>query len=87
MPRQYVVVILPKAQKQLAAIPAPYRAKLGKAIDALAENPRPHGCKKLVGDVLYRIRVGEYRVIYNVDDKAITVIVTKAAHRREAYRW
>jgi mRNA interferase RelE/StbE len=86
MPRQYVVVILPKAQKQLAAIPEPHRAKIGKAIDALSSNPRPYGCRKLVGEILYRIRVGEYRIIYNIDDTTITVTVTKVAHRREAYR-
>ncbi len=85
MPRRYAVVILPKARKQLAAIPEPYRARMGKAIDALASNPRPHGCKKLVGEILYRIRVGNYRIIYAVDDAIVTVTVTKAAHRREAY--
>lgn len=86
MPRHYALVILPKVHKQLAAIPKARREKLGQAIDALAFNPRPVGCKKLVGDIMYRIRVGDYRIIYNIDDKIITVTVTKAAHRRDAYR-
>ena len=85
MPRRYVVVILPKARKQLVAIPERHRARIGKAIDALASNPRPPGSRKLVGEIMYRIRVGEYRVIYTVDDRTVTVTITKAAHRKEAY--
>lgn len=86
MPRHYTVVILPRAHKQLAAIPKPQRTRMGQAIGALASNPRPAGCKKLVGNIMYRVRVGEYRIIYNIDDAIVTVTITKAAHRKEAYK-
>jgi mRNA interferase RelE/StbE len=63
---------------------------LGKRlIDAAADlgkEPRPAGCVKLAGSELYRIRVGNYRIIYQVDDGARLITVTRFAHRREAYR-
>ena len=56
-------------------------------MDALAENPRPHGIKKLVGeDDTYRIRVGAYRILYQIQDEILLVLVVKIAPRREAYR-
>jgi mRNA interferase RelE/StbE len=55
-------------------------------IEKLAENPRPSGCKKLKGGVNeWRIRIGDYRVIYAIEDNTKTVDVTRIAHRREAY--
>ena len=60
------------------------RARL--AIDALAANPRPVGCVKLAGRDDYRIRFGDYRIVYAVDDGARLVIVARIAHRREVYR-
>ena len=56
------------------------------AIDALAANPRPVGCVKLAGRDDYRIRVGDYRVVYAVDDDERLVLVARIAHRREVYR-
>lgn len=82
----YRVLLRPRAVKQLAAIPEPHRSRLAEAIDALAYNPRPHGCKKLMGAELFRIRRGDYRIIYAVDDEKVVVTITKAAHRKEAYR-
>ncbi len=82
----YAVVMRPRASKQLAKIPEPYRTRLAAAIRDLAFNPRPMGHKKLAGEELYRIRVGEYRAIYAIADAIVTVTVTKTAHRREAYR-
>ncbi len=82
----YVVVMRPRAAKQLAKIPEPFRARLAAAIRDLSFNPRPTGCKKLAGGELYRIRAGDYRAIYAIADEIITVTVTKAAHRREAYK-
>lgn len=56
-------------------------------IEAPGLNPRPTGCKKLVGgDKQWRLRIGEYRVVYEIDDQAKTVDVTRMAHRREVYR-
>jgi len=55
-------------------------------IEALAANPRPFGCRKLVGgDKQWRICIGEYRIVYEIDDHAKTVDVTWIAHRREVY--
>lgn len=62
------------------------RERVNVAIDALAEDPRPRGATKLAGRDDYRIRVGDYRVVYAVDDAARLVIVARIAHRREVYR-
>lgn len=61
------------------------REKIAPDVDGLSENPRPNGCVKL-HDGSYRIRVNDYRVRYDVDDDARTVIVLLVAHRREVYR-
>lgn len=52
----------------------------------LKSNPRPHGCKKLHNEKGYRIRIGDYRVLYEVDDPKKTIIIYKIAHRRDVYR-
>ena len=58
-----------------------------KAVEALADAPRPSGCKKLQGsEDTYRIRVGDYRVIYSVDDSILIVAIERIRHRREVYR-
>ena len=59
---------------------------MNDAINALADNPRPPGCEKLGGREGYRIRVGEWRTIYRVDDKQRRVDVVRVAHRRDVYR-
>lgn len=55
-------------------------------MSGLCDNPRPHGYIKMAGEDSYRVRVGDYRVVYKIHDRTITVIVVKIAHRREAYR-
>lgn len=63
------------------------RLRLEKAIDALAVTPRPSGCTKLAGAAgRYRIRVGDYRIIYEVRDRVLLVLVLDAGHRRDIYR-
>jgi mRNA interferase RelE/StbE len=62
------------------------RDRLRAAIDALAVEPRPRGAEKLAGRDDYRIRVGDYRVVYAVDDRDRLVLVARIAHRREVYR-
>jgi len=62
------------------------RERIAAAIDGLAGEPRPAGAEKLVGRDDYRIRIGEYRVVYAVDDAARVVTVARIAHRREVYR-
>lgn len=62
-------------------------ARIAEAIDALASDPRPSGCRKLVGtDRVYRVRVGDYRVVCEVCDDRLLVLVIKLGHRREVYR-
>jgi len=82
----YSVVIKRSAAKELEAVPKKDREKLVVKIQALATNPRPPGSEKLAGDDKYRIRHGVYRVLYEVDDATIVVVVVRVAHRREVYR-
>lgn len=69
----YNVRIERKAQKKLAQIPKHYYSKIKEAILSLSENPRPIGCKKLTDVEAYRIRVGNYRIIYEIFDKELIV--------------
>jgi mRNA interferase RelE/StbE len=62
------------------------RDRIQAAIDGLAHNPRPSGVMKLAGRDDYRVRVGDYRIVYAVDDDDRLVIVARIAHRREVYR-
>ncbi|MBA3433177.1 MAG: type II toxin-antitoxin system RelE/ParE family toxin [Actinobacteria bacterium] len=64
----------------------PLRERIRVAIDELALDPRPPGAARLVGRDDYRVRVGDYRIVYAVDDAARIVIVARIAHRREVYR-
>ena len=83
----YAVFIIPAAARQLEKLDAAARRRIRRAIDALAETPRPNGCKKLSAtENAYRIRVGDYRVLYQAEDRRLVVLVVRVAHRREAYR-
>jgi mRNA interferase RelE/StbE len=82
----YRVVITVKALKQIKNLDAAHAARVRAAISALADFPRPVGAKKLVGTDEYRIRVGDYRILYTITDKILLVEVVRVAHRREAYR-
>ena len=82
----YTVLILRCAQKELTRLLlAPYE-RVKAAILKLSENPRPMGCRKLTGREGWRIKVGDYRVIYEIDDEQQSVIVLHVGHRRDAYR-
>jgi len=82
----YRILILRRAQKELAnlAIEPYYQAK--KVIRQLTENPRPPGCRKLIGRDGWRIRIGDYRVIYEIDDKDQIITILHIGHRRDIYR-
>jgi len=82
----YSVLIKRSAAKELDTVPKKDREKLVAKIQALATNPRPPGSEKLAGDDKYRIRHGVYRVLYEIDDATIVVVVVRVAHRREVYR-
>ena len=80
------VEILRSAQKQLSKINRQDQTRIIEAINTLAANPRPSGCKKLSGRPAWRIRVGSYRVVYEVHDDQIIVLVVAIGHRKEIYR-
>jgi len=82
----YQVDLTTAAARQVKKLPNPFRGRVLAAIEDLATDPRPHGARKLVGEsTAWRIRVGDYRVIYDVFDVELTVTVVRAAHRREVY--
>ena len=83
---RYQVSFTATAEKELAALPANIVARIFPRIERLAENPRPAGCKKLVGGRdEWRIRVGNYRIVYEIDDLVRTIAITRIAHRRDVY--
>ena len=83
----YQVIFARSARQELEELPRRVAERILAGIEALAENPRPHGCRKLQGpSQLWRIRVGEYRVIYAVDDSKRTVDIVVIRHRSDAYR-
>jgi len=82
----YLVQFTTAAARQVKKLPRPARDRVLDAIQDLAEDPRPRNSKKLSGEqAAWRIRVGNYRVIYEVVDSELTVTVVRAAHRREVY--
>jgi mRNA interferase RelE/StbE len=82
----YNVDILRSAQKRLDKVDDPIRRRIIDRIRALADDPRPAGCKKLSGRPAWRLRIGTYRVIYEVHDQKLLVLVVDVGHRREIYR-
>lgn len=82
----YAVFILRRAQKELAELPAEAYERAKETIWNLGEEPRPTGSRKLTGREGWRIRVGDYRVIYEIDDAHRTVTVLHVGHRRDVYR-
>lgn len=81
----YQVTLKKKAIKVLEKINEPYYSNIKQAIYALADNPRPQGYKKLKGRNAYRIRVADYRVIYEVFDDVLLVDVIDLGHRKDIY--
>lgn len=82
----YRLLIKPSAAKELEGIPLKDRQRLVKRLQALADEPRPAGCEKLSGSDRYRIRRGNYRVVFGIEDDQLVVVVVKAGHRRDVYR-
>lgn len=72
--------------KDLRPFPKQDIKRILQRIRALADDPRPPGCEKLSGQERYRVRQGHYRIVYEIEDSRLTVLVVKVAHRREAYR-
>jgi mRNA interferase RelE/StbE len=82
----YSLFILPRAQRELAALPAQQLEVAESKIESLRENPRPAGCKKLADRRGWRIRFGDYRILYRIDDANRTITITNVGNRREIYR-
>jgi len=82
----YRIEIRRQAIKDLARIERKDRQKIAAAIDELAQNPRPVGCKRLRNREGWRIRIGEYRVLYSIKEERLLVLVVRIGHRREVYR-
>ena len=82
----YKIKVKNKARKQILQIPPPHFQRIEARVNMLAENPRPEGAKKLKGETGYRIRVGNYRILYEIDDTTRLVIIYRVKHRRDVYR-
>ncbi len=86
-PARYTVFLKPAAERALKKIVQPILRRLAKAIDNLGHDPRPPGATALHGESsLLRIRVGDHRIIYSVNDTVLTVLVVAIGHRREVYQ-
>lgn len=82
----YEVSILKSALKHLQKLPRDAQERLAEAMTDLGSSPRPMGAIKLAGREAYRIRNGDYRVIYEIDDDSHTILVVAVVHRKDAYR-
>ena len=83
---KYQIRIIPSAEKEMDKLPALIHRRISKRILLLEDNPRPRGTRKLGGHEEYRLRAGDYRVLYTIDDKRHVVTVFAVGHRREVYR-
>ena len=82
----YKINLRRAAYKDLQDIASTYVRLITEHIDSLEQNPRPSDSKKLKGEAGYSLRIGTYRVLYDIDDKARTITIYRIKHRREAYR-
>ena len=83
----YEVRIAPMARRQYRKLPAEVRQRVAQALTALSAEPRPSGVVKLRGsNNRWRIRIGDYRIIYRIEDEIVLVTILIIAHRREVYR-
>ncbi len=84
---RYTIRIDSKAVREIRVLPGHVQRRVVAKIELLADNPRPAGCTKLSGvDELWRIRVGDWRIVYRIEDRILVVEVVRVAHRRQAYR-
>lgn len=84
---KYKIELKRSALKELTAIPQKtIRQRIVRRIRALATEPRPPGCEKLTGQDRYRARQGNYRIVYEIEDEVLTVIIVKVGHRGDVYR-
>ena len=82
----YRLLIKPSAGKEIEALPKQNRRRIVAKITSLSRDPRPPGCEKLSGHDQYRLRQGNYRILYEIQDLDLIVVVVKVGHRRDVYR-
>ena len=82
----YSVFLKRSVLKDLEPLPVRDRSRILERIEALADDPRPPRCEKLSALERYRVRVGDYRIVYSVEDQALVVWVVRVGHRRDVYR-
>ncbi|MDH4362238.1 MAG: type II toxin-antitoxin system RelE/ParE family toxin [Nitrospirota bacterium] len=82
----YALGILPRAQRELGALPTEIYQRLREAIFELAYEPRPQSSRKMIGREGWRLRVGDYRVLYEIDDVKQAITIVHVGHRRDVYR-
>jgi mRNA interferase RelE/StbE len=83
---RYQVILVDRVAKALDALHPEARQRIRAKLEALAGNPRPPGVVRLVGEAAhYRVRVGDYRIVYTIQDQALLVLILRVAHRREVY--
>ena len=84
----YTIEFAPRTEKQLAVIPKPIRIQVLDRIENLKKNPRPENIEPLRGNDsdLYRIRQGDYRIVYSIQDKRLLVLIVRVVHRKEVYK-
>jgi len=82
----YEILIKSSAVRELEDLPLKDRRRIATKIEALSEDPRPWGCEKLTGQDRFRLRQGDYRILFEVDDPAATLTVVKIGHRGQVYR-
>jgi len=82
----YKIYFKKSVWKDFQAIPKKDLKKILKVIESLSKEPRPSGCRKLSGQERYRLRQGQYRIIYSIQDDEISVWIVKVGHRKEVYR-
>ena len=82
----YEIRFKPSAAKELAKLPRDVQRRIAPAIEGLAANPRPPGVEKLAGTDAWRIRVGDWRIVYAIEDRVLVVLVLHIGNRREIYK-
>lgn len=83
----YEIVLKPSAKRTLDDLPKSDKIRVIEALEKLADNPRHHGVIKLESETdLYRVRIGNYRAVFTIEDDRLVVLVLKIGHRREIYR-
>ncbi|MGB3291693.1 MAG: type II toxin-antitoxin system RelE/ParE family toxin [Phormidesmis sp.] len=83
----YQIEFTKRADKQFQALPAQIKKRIAAKVESLAQDPRPAGVVKLSGeDNAYRIRIGDYRVVYSIFDEEVVILIFRVSHRRDAYQ-